>query len=234
MPARPPWTILSALQGNGIQREAQRRSRTGPSAIPISRPDRIPGELRARHRHRGGRASSGLRRAPGFSRSVREQDGRACTPTSRSHSPWPLRSLSQPPSPKSPFCWPAGRTSSGPATWTLASGGFAVLLGGLAAMAGPRLAAVGVGGLLAVFAVGTVKSLDSAYTIADFHAAAAFIDRSAAQRRCRRGHGVDAVLAGPDHPDRGSDVRRPAPLQPLPAHRAAAVPERRLRRPLRS
>ena len=61
----------------------------------------------------------------------------------------------------------------------LASGGFAVLLSGLAVIAGPLVAAIGVGGLLAVFSIGTSKSLDSSYAIADFHAASAFIDRHA-------------------------------------------------------
>ena len=61
----------------------------------------------------------------------------------------------------------------------IASGGFAVLLGGLAVTSGPLLATLGVAGLLAAFSVGTLKSLDSAYTYADFHAAAAFIDNHA-------------------------------------------------------
>ena len=61
----------------------------------------------------------------------------------------------------------------------LASGGFAVLLSGLAAVASPLAAAVGVSGVLAVFGVATAKSLDSAYTVTDFHAADAFIDEHA-------------------------------------------------------
>jgi hypothetical protein len=61
----------------------------------------------------------------------------------------------------------------------LASGGFAVLLSGLAVMAGPVAATIGLSGLLAVFAIGTTKSLDAAYALADFHAAAAFINENA-------------------------------------------------------
>jgi MFS family permease len=61
----------------------------------------------------------------------------------------------------------------------LASGGFAVLISGLAVMAGPAAATIGIGGLLAVFAIGTARTLDNAYMTADFHAAASFINENA-------------------------------------------------------
>ena len=86
----------------------------------------------------------------------------------------------------------------------IASGGFAVLLGGLAATAGPLVAALGVTGLLAAFAVGTVKSLDSDHAIGDFRAAAAFINGSA---------GVNDVVV-----DMQSALLTPVPTTPLSAH----------------
>ena len=58
-----------------------------------------------------------------------------------------------------------------------ASGGFAVLIGGLAVAAAPAIAYASVAALVGVFTLGTAKSFDPAYSTIDFRDAARFIGR---------------------------------------------------------
>ena len=85
-----------------------------------------------------------------------------------------------------------------------ATGGFAVLLGGMAAEAAVPLAIAAVGALLAVFAIGTVKSLDAANSTIDFKDAAVFINGGATPR--------DAVV------DLASTQFSPAPTTPVSSY----------------
>lgn len=173
----PTVNILSALQGDGIRVKLDAIANWS-FGYPYESTDRIPGELALVL----GIAAVGVlsaaaawrllralgRKGPGIERDLKEAlvlAGALALAT---------------PVAEAAILLAGGTDLFGARNLDLASGGFAILLSGLALMAGPVAAAVGISGLLAVFTVGTVKSLDQSYTYADFHAAAAFIGENAA------------------------------------------------------
>jgi hypothetical protein len=91
-----------------------------------------------------------------------------------------------------------------------ASGGFAILIGGMAATAAPAIATAGVAALIGVFAIGTVKSLDPTNSTVDFRGAANFID--------------DEATAGDVVVDMYSTQLSPVPTTSIDAHMSDAHP----------
>ena len=175
----PTVDVLSALQGNGFSLKLNAIA-SWAFGYPYQSTDRIPGELPLAI---GVVAVAFLGAAAGarLLRAVREHEVSVHSDLTESLALAAVMALAVPLA-EVAILLAGGTDLFGARNLDLASGGFAVLLGGLAAVAGPRLGAVGIGALLAVFAVGTLKSVDSSYEFADYHAAAAFIDRSARQR----------------------------------------------------
>lgn len=174
----PTVDILSALQGNGIRVKLEAIGNWA-FGYPFNATGRLPGEVPLAIGI-GAVALLALGAGVSLVSRVRGPGGRLWSDEAQALALAAAIAVATPVA-EAALLLAGGTDLLGARNLNTASGGFAVLIGGMAAAAGPAIATVGVTALVGVFGVGTVKSLDPAYSTIDFRDAANFIDDDAAR-----------------------------------------------------
>jgi hypothetical protein len=173
----PTVNILSALQGDGVAVKLQAIGNWA-FGYPYNSTDRLPGQIplvigiaavALLAAAAGFRLISELREKGGFRRPSERVQALALAAAIALATPIA----------EAVILLAGGTDLLGARNLNTASGGFAVLIAGMAVTAGPAIGSACLAALIGVFAIGTAKSLDPARSTIDFRDAAQFINEHA-------------------------------------------------------